>query len=208
MVAGIGMVRGQPEPAPSPEAAAKAPEPTEREVRAEAHRKLRFDYAESAEYNPYATEPRECRQRGGELLEKDDFAAAIAEADKGLETDRFNIDLLMIKAAAQRGAGQEEQADETRRLWMALVDSILQHGDGRSFETAFDVISVAEEYSLLRIMRLEPVDQRLMSNDGHQFDVFTVQLPKSEQTVQLYFNVDRPMGWMNRRIGSSAGEAK
>ncbi len=201
-------VRAAP-PAPAAPATASAPAPEERAARAEAHRKLRLEYAASPAYNPYASETGESRKRASELLEeKKDFAGAIAEAAKGLEHDRFNIQLLMTKAAAHRAAGDIAQADETRQRWMALMDSILESGDGRSFETAFQVISVDEEYAVLGIFRLEMENQRLIEHEGHQYDVLEARSPKSGNTLTIYFNIDLPKQWLDKRLRGADAEAE
>jgi hypothetical protein len=106
-----------------------------------------MDYAASANYNPYANGLHEIRRRSAELLEQGEFGNAIREAEKGLVIDRLNIDLLMTAAAAYRAKGDTRKADELRHRWMSLVDSIVdqRRADGRSFSTAFQVISVDEE---------------------------------------------------------------
>lgn len=205
LVLGAG-VRAAPA-APAAPAAASAPAPEERALRADAHRKLRLAYAASAAYNPYASQVGESRKRSSELLDKEDFAGAIVEAAKGLEHDRYNIQLLMTRAAAYRAAGDIAQADETRGRWMALMDSILESGDGRSFETAFQVISVDEEYAVLRIFRLEMENQRLIDHEGHQYDVLEARAPKSGDTLTIYFNIDLPKQWLDKRLRGADAEA-
>ena len=92
---------------------AEEPAADDRTARAEEHRKMRLQYAESTDYNPYESELGEIRRRSRALLDKGDFEGAIQEAAKGLEIDRLNIDLLVIKAAAYRTKGDIRKADET-----------------------------------------------------------------------------------------------
>lgn len=89
--------------------------------------------------------------------------------------------------------------------------SILQSGDGRSFETAYQVISIAEEYAILETLNLRPGAQTLCSHGEQHFDVFQCQpaspgvwgLPGEVRTPcepneasasfeprEIYFNVD------------------
>ena len=170
----------------------------DRAARAEAYLKMRMQYAESTDYNPYAAEIHEIKKQSRELLEKGDFEGAIQEATKGLAIDRLNINLLMIQAAAYRAKGDLQKADETRQTWVSLVDSIVRHGDGKSFETAFQVISLDEEYAVVSLFRLEMVKQRLVRHNQSEFDVLTVRPRGSGNDFQMFFNVDIPKGWLNK----------
>ncbi len=173
----------------------------DRAARAEAYLKMRLQYAESTDYNPYAAGTHEIQKQSRELLEKGDFEGAIQESAKGLAIDRLNINLLMIQAAAYRAKGDLQKADETRQTWMSLIDSIIKHGDGKSFETAFQVISVDEEYAVIAVVfKLEILKQRLDSHNGSEFDIFTVRSRESGNESQLFFNVDIPMGWLNQHF--------
>jgi hypothetical protein len=179
---------------------ATEPVAEDRAERAEEHRKLRLEYAASTDYNPYAPEIGNFRKRSMELLEKEDFDGALQEAAKGLSIDRLNIDLLMTQAAAYRAKGDLENAEQTRRTWISLVDSIVGYGDGKSFETAFQVISVDEEYIVMALLGLERVEQSLIEHDGSEFDVFTVRSRKSGNEFQLFFNIDIPKRWLNQHL--------
>ena len=190
----------KPTSAPAPTSNPTPAATNDRAARAESCRKLRLGYARSAEYDPYNTKVREIRTRSVELLDKDDFKEAIAETARGLAIDKYNIDLLMTRAAAFRASGDIKNADDTRQRWMSLMDSIVTSGDGRSFKTAFQVISVDEEYALLAVMGLRMENQMLVENDGSEFDVLSVKAENSDQVFDLYFNVDIPLKWLNKHL--------
>ncbi len=160
----------------------------------------RLAYAASAGYNPYDSASRDSTKTAGEALEKNDFTGAIAAAGDGLKHSPYDIELLIILASAQRGAGDTAKADATRTQWISLIDSILGSGDGRSYETAFRVIDVREEYAVLRILRLQPGEQFLEEHNGSQFDVLKATAPGSDQPVELYFNIDLPKRWLDRQF--------
>jgi hypothetical protein len=172
----------------------------DRDAQAKIATEQRLAYAASAEYNPYDTKNRDFQKNAGELLQKGDYASAIAEAKKGLALARYDIDLLIILASAYRDAGDIPNADKTRVRWMSLVDSILRSGDGRDFATAFQVINVAEEYAVLRVVGLQVTNQSLIAHEGSEFDEMHVKDPKSGNELTLYFNVDLPMKWLNRQF--------
>ena len=178
--------------------------PADREVRAKKATEQRLAYAASAEYNPYDTKSRDCQKTAAEFLDKKEFAQAIAETQKGLALNKYDIDLLMILASAYRGSGDIPNADKTREQWMSLVDSILGSGSGRDFATAFQVISVAEEYAVLRVLGLQVTGQSLRENGGSEFDIMQVKNPRSGADITLYFNVDLPKKWLNRKLSAPA----
>jgi Domain of unknown function (DUF4919) len=156
----------------------------------------RLQYAASPEYDPYGSAGHDSLEHANALLEKKDFAAAIEETQKGLAKDRLNIQLLMLQAAAYRAQGDAAKADEVRQRWISLVDSILRSGDGRSFGTAFQVISVDEEYALTNVLGLQVTGQSLVENGGSEFDQLKVKSAKTGDDFDLYFNVDLPKRWL------------
>lgn len=188
----------------SPLSAQDKPTNEEREARAKKATELRMAYAASAEYNPYDTKISDIRRAAIELQSKKKFPEAIAEAQKGLARSKYNIDLLIILATCYRTLGDVANADKSRELWMSLLDSVLRSGDGHDYATAFKVISVDEEYSLLRVLQLEVTNQSLESHDGSQFDVMSVKSAKSGQEHVLYFNVDLPKKWLERQLAVPA----
>lgn len=172
----------------------------DREARAKKATEQRLAYAASVEYNPYDTKSRDFQKTVNELLEKKKFPEAIAEAQKGLVVAPYDIDLLITLASAYREANDIAQADKTRQQWMALVDSVLRSGSGRDFASAFQVISVAEEYAVLRVMGLQTAGQSLAGHEGSEFDVMTVTNRKTGAEQVLYFNIDLPKKWLNKQF--------
>ncbi len=180
------------------------PAQAEREARAKVATGQRLAYANSAEYKPYDTTNRDFQKRASALLEKSDFAGAIAECQKGLTAFKYDINLLIILAAAYRESGNLPNAEKTRQQWMSLVDSILDSGDGRDFASAFKVITVEEEYAVLRVLGLRVMGQALVTHDGSQFDQMQVKEPKSGKELVLYFNIDLPLNWLNRQFSKKS----
>lgn len=180
------------------------PGTAERDARAIQAKEQRLAYAASAEYNPYNSKLSDIRKAAFELLEQDKFAEAIAEVRQGLALSKYDIDLLIILASAHRASGDLPNADKVREQWMSLVDSILRSGTGRDYASAFQVISVDEEYCVLRILQLEVTNQSLVSHEGSEFDVMKVKDTKSGAEGVVYFNVDLPKKWLNRQLAPAA----
>jgi hypothetical protein len=114
-------------------------------------------------------------------------------------TQQCPVDILaqQITATALTKLGREPEAQEHIRMYRGLVDSILASGDGRTPQTAFVVISVAEEYAILRVFQLKPARQALL--DGG-IDAITVE--NDGGTATIYFNP--AAHW--RRMGRTFGE--
>ncbi len=176
--------------------------PAERQARAKKAAEQRLAYAVSADYNPYDTRNRDVQKSVGELLNQGKFSEAITAAQTGLAVAKYDIDLMIMLVSAYRESGDIPNADKTREQWMSLVDSILVSGTGRDFANAFQVISVAEEYAVMRILRLPAGSQALVEHEGSEFDVVTIKNPQSGQELVLYFNVDLPKKWLNRQLGA------
>lgn len=73
-------------------------------------------------------------------------------------------------------------------VYEALIASIMESGDGRSMETAMNVISKSEEYDILHHLGLRRVDYSQVSDDGYVYDVLVTQNGGFEN-VTLFFIV-------------------
>jgi hypothetical protein len=60
---------------------------------------------------------------------------------------------------------------------------IMNSGDGRSIETAYEVYSIDEEYKLLRYLKLTPIIQKLQIENGVFYDSFKID------SRTMYFKV-------------------
>ena len=118
------------------------------------------------------------------------FDEAIKYADAVLAADYADMDAHLLEYIAYHESQNSEQADFHRFVLQGLLDSIMKSADGKSYETAFQVIEVDEEYVLLRFMGLMPSKQSMAEKNGHSFDVMETVNPKTKENVTLYFNID------------------
>lgn len=154
---------------------------------------IRFAYAQTSFYHPY----------GGERLWVElDNAGKAAQADKAalpayLDLVRKNFG--HFRSHVHAASMYEANADTFAALaphkpfLYALVDSILKNGDGKTPETAFQIIDIKEEYFLMRsVLRVQMRQKRpTLQKNGHVYDVFEITDPQSGAESVLYFNVDR-----------------
>jgi len=153
--------------------------------------RLRLSYMDSPEYKQ-SKDVSGAEKSMMEELNKKDFSAALKDAEKVLDSEYVNIDAHYVALAANREMGATEKAEFHRTVFRGLIDSIRNSGDGKSADKAWVVISVHEEYVLLRVLGFKPSEQSLLQKDGHSFDVMKVKNVDDGTDQTFYFNVDIP----------------
>ena len=163
---------------------------------------LRLAYARSNAYAPYTHD--------AEHVEALNAALPAGDLDAALEAIRGMLDFHYLDIEAHMAADyvytmlHHQAESEYHRAWATgLIRAILATGDGRDYDTAYIVLSIPEEYMLLRVMGFRPGGQRLEQQDGHWFDVLDVTHTESGQALRVFFNIDLPRGWLEGHIGDS-----
>ena len=164
-------------------AKAMASEPT-----TEGWRDLRYAYAATSGFNPDAGDEAQVKMltdfRAG------DCAAALADAKAASAADYVDPDPHLMASICYDKLGAADAARHELGVGMGLITSIEATGDGASPAHAMQVITVGEEYSVLRIKGLSVTKQALIQEDGHNYDALTVVDDKGASQV-VYFLVDR-----------------
>jgi Domain of unknown function (DUF4919) len=150
---------------------------------------LRFAYAEGSGFDLLGTKSAETRKAMNEALQSNDYAGALVHANLILDQNYVDIDAHVIIDIANTKLGNADEAKKHHSIVIGLLQSI-RTGDGKTPETAFTVITVHEEYSLIRIFGLRRQSQALIADGGHHYDVLDV-VNKEGQSQKLYFQVDR-----------------
>ena|ERR1700680_4793292 len=156
-------------------------------------RQLRLAYMDSTTYsNAPDTDPQKKAMMAA--LNSKDFAGAIKDADIVLASNFVDMDAHFVEYIAYREQNAPDKAEFHKFVFQALVKSITDSGDGKTPETAFQVILVHEEYVLLRFMGFGmPGEQSLFKKNSHSYDEMKCEDPKSGKPVTFYFNVDIPI---------------
>jgi hypothetical protein len=158
---------------------------------------LREAYVKSPDYDPYSVKILPLVHEMGTAASRSDFEATLALAKRIIAASFIVIDAHLYAAVCYDQLGQPEEAKREREIGHGLVKAILSTGDGKSPETAFTVVTVAEEYSMLLIMKARRVRQALIRQGGHSYDRLDVA-PLSaaenktapEPAASLYFQID------------------
>lgn len=115
-----------------------------------------------------------------------------AKIGEKLIADGFpNIEAHAICADAYEALNDPEKAKFHQAVTSGLIRSIMTTGDGKSKESAFEVIGTQEEHIVLSVLGLPAFgDQALMPGKPHSYDVIEVKDPKTGQKVSVYFSID------------------
>lgn len=160
---------------------------------------LRFSYAETPNYNPYS-ESMEMRSAMLKALNEKEFQQALQSAQTILEKNYVDLDAHFACRIAYKELGDSDKASFHDFVLRGLLRSLMTSGDGKSPETAFQVISITEEYIVLDMLNLVTKDQKLVGLNTHQYDVMTAVHRETKEVLTVYFNVDIPFNWLNRQF--------
>lgn len=156
---------------------------------------LRLAFYESPNYNPYA--PMMTYRPMNAALAQKNYEEALKIADSVLAKNFVEINAHMTAQIAHQELGNTERAQFHKFMVDGLLNSIKSNVDGKSLDTAYEVISINEEYGLIRSLGLRPIKQGLVPNKGHHFDAITVVDQTGKESV-IYFNVDKPFNWKQK----------
>ena len=133
---------------------------------------------------------KELRRKATEALNAKKFKEAMKAGEEALKGGYLDIDTHLIMALAARGAGDKAKFEFHQAVYVGLINSILGSGDGKSTKTAYVVINVGEEYSVLTALELKRGSQAVLDEGGHKYDVLTATDPKTNESEKVYFNID------------------
>jgi len=147
---------------------------------------LRFAYAASADADG---PPDDIRKKMFAALNAGNFDDALTQAKTIIDKDYVDGEAHLVASMAHRHLKQDGEADAEQAVAVAIFKSI-QTGDGLTPASAFTVISVGEEYELLRAMGRRVTLQALQQAGRHSYDVMTTASADGDQKV-FYFQIDR-----------------
>jgi hypothetical protein len=150
---------------------------------------LRLAYAETSRFDPGAspeldTSPVEHELKNGER------AAAAAALDRIMDGRWTDARAHAAAAALCERMKDEDRSSLHREFERGLLDSILETGDGRSFETAWKAVTVADEEAALGWLRLGGGGSRAMvERDGRRYHVHTFRDEQIGREIVVHFDL-------------------
>ncbi len=160
---------------------------------------LRMAYANSSFYDPYGKN-NDVEKSMRRAYNDGDYEGVVRYAKELIEDNFLDIDSHVFCGMAYKKMGDNEKRNYHGFIALGLLDSIIGSGDGKTPETAFKVISVAEEYALLDMRGLKTSTQWLLEENGHEYDKLEAEDIDTGEKVTLYFNVDLPLRWFKRQF--------
>jgi Domain of unknown function (DUF4919) len=139
-----------------------------------------------------------CEPRGSRAdltaMSAEDPHKVVEVAEKLIEDGFVNLEAHATAAGAYAKLNDSEKAKAHFAITLELLRSIMATRDGKTKESAYEVICDREEYSVLSALGLPylpPAASMTPVKDGtHSYERWRVQNPKTGQDVVLYFNID------------------
>jgi len=169
---------------------------------AEDFTRLRTEYGEREDFFAICESGRpEGLREVSKFIEAHEWDHVLDVSQPWVKECPVDITAQMLTAAALTELGRKDEAQEHIRWYRGLVESVLASGDGRTPAQAYVVISISEEYAVLRALQLRPTKQALM---GGGIDALTVESNTGPATV--YFNPAAHFRRLDRELKPGASD--
>jgi hypothetical protein len=159
---------------------------------------LRMAYAKTPRYKPYPVRWKEHRAML-EALERRRFPEVRALADSILSTNYADADAHLGAMATAYSRGDSAGGRFHGSVYRGLVRSIGSRS-GRTIDSAIVVISVHEQYALLRARSLERTRVVIFPCGSSRCDQMEVIDRKSGAKAYLYFDISIPQKWAEKHL--------
>ncbi len=163
-------------------------------------RELRLAYTRTDAYHPRWV-PDDLEKAMLAALDRHDYEKALDLATYRLEENYVDINAHDVLSVAYWELDQPELATFHKFVKYGLIDSILSSGDGKTPQSAYVVIDVAEEAVVLDVLGYEEKERRpSIVKNGILYDELQVSSRKTGETRVVYFNIDIPKKKMSGRF--------
>lgn len=122
-----------------------------------------------------------------------DYQKVLSFTHKILPEFPFNIDEIYSTYLAYKKLGMLDSSKIWYYKYDKLINTIISSGDGMTYETAFIVTKITDEYSLIRALGLESNMQSLVSNENKYYDSISISENKYG-IVTLLFDINLFIG--------------
>ena len=143
---------------------------------------LRAEYGARDDFDARCEIDRPLREAVG-LFDAESWPELLAVSDAFLTQCPVDIDFHFLQASALSHLDREAEADRHHQWRRALVESVLRSGRGDSAESPWIVISVPEEYAVLRALGMQSQGQSLL---GGGIDELTVTVDGATRSVYFF----------------------
>jgi len=118
-----------------------------------------------------------------------DFKKVVSYTEMILKDNPFDLEQIYTTSWAYEKSGALDQSKMWFYKYDQLIRAIMSSGDGKTEETAFVVIRVADEYAMLKAFGFKFTGQALISKNKKKYDL--MNLGKNQYGIEkLYFDID------------------
>lgn len=141
-------------------------------------------------YKPYKFDFKEIEL--SKLISKKKYKRAIVVGEEIIRRDPSNLKILKELFVCYKKVGFNDKANITEIKLGLLVSSILAQGSGQLKENTLKIISVGDEYTMMRVLGISGISRNSVMTGQSTFDTWKAKDPKGKRIdffVELLINL-------------------
>lgn len=163
---------------------------------------MRQAYAMIPQYDPYGEKTNALMQDGQTAYVAKDCKTALAKFRAAIDVSFILSDAHALVADCLEQAGDKAGEKREEEIAQGLFNSIITSGDGEKPETAFRIVTVHEEETMMAIAGVNGTGRELLTTDAGPVDKVSITDAKTGDKGAVYFNLSAIM------IGTATHKAK
>ena len=163
---------------------------------------MRQAYAMIPQYDPYGEKTNALMQDGQTAYVAKDCKTALEKFSAAIDVSFILSDAHALVADCLEQAGDKAGEKREEDIAQGLFDSIITSGDGEKPETAFRIVTVHEEETMMAIAGVNGTGRELLTTDAGPVDKVSITDAKTGDKGAVYFNLSAIM------IGTATHKAK
>ncbi|MBP1638659.1 MAG: hypothetical protein H6Q17_242 [Bacteroidetes bacterium] len=154
---------------------------------------LYYGFSLSHAYNPrqFASVPESVQKLlKAEVLSKEEYKVLIGYEKECLRKFPFNPDDLFLLSEALLKTGNDGEAHRYKKQYEMVLATILSSGDGLTEKTAWHVVAINHEYSLLKALGYHSVGQQTLTDSNCDY----LEVGENETGIKgFYFDISQTL---------------
>ena len=163
---------------------------------------MRQAYAMLPQYDPYGEKTNALMHDGQAAYVAKDCKTALEKFRSAIDASFILSDAHALIADCLEQAGDKDGEKREEQIAQGLFDSIITSGDGEKPETAFHIVTLHEEETMMAVAGVNGTARELLTTDAGPVDKISITDPKTGEKGAVYFNLSAIM------IGTAIQKAK
>jgi len=122
-----------------------------------------------------------------EAIENENWALCLQKANGGLASNYASLNSHFGAMVCNIESGNAIQGQYHESVFNQLLEAIWITGDGKSIDTAFQVINIADRDAFIEFHALDLIKQSITRRDGQNYDVVTIYDLEKDEVFEWYF---------------------